>query len=352
MKPVYRRTLFALAIAAMPAMALAEDAFTLQPTDIYAGPSSEYPQIATLPPNTEVGVAGCLSDWSWCDVTFANDRGWVWAGDLGAPYQSGRVAIIEYGSRLRLPVVTFSIDSYWDAHYRSRPFFRERSTWVSRVHVEGSHGGTPPHGGTRVARPEGGPQPAPTARTGEPQHAQPGQAMQRPREETAQRQDEQRSREEAAQKAQTDQRARQEAQRAQPNQPQAQEAAKSARPEAAAKSARPEEAAKSREARPQPEASRTQAEQRAQMNQRPQPGDQSVQAQQPGRNAPQEQAGQREGREAQTAQSEATRAQPERGANAKGPQSEASRGQPERGANAKGPQEERPKEERGEGSQQ
>ena len=80
MKPICRRTLFVLAIAAMPAAALAEDAFTMQQTDIFAGPSSEFPQIASLPPNTEVGVAGCLSDWSWCDVTFANDRGWVWAG--------------------------------------------------------------------------------------------------------------------------------------------------------------------------------------------------------------------------------------------------------------------------------
>jgi uncharacterized protein YraI len=349
MKPVYRVSLFALAVAAMPAMAFAEDAFTLQSTDIYAGPSSEFPQIATLPPSTEVGVAGCLSDWSWCDVTFSNARGWVWAGDLGYPYESRRVAIIEFGPRLRLPVVTFSINAYWDAHYRSRPFYRERNVWVSRVHIEGGHGGTPPHGGTRVARPEGGAQPGATARAGEPQHAQPGQAMQRPREETAQRQGEQRSREAAAQKAQTDQRTRQEAQRAQPNQSQAHNAPSR---EEAAKSARPEEAAKSREARPQPEASRTQPEQRAQMNQRPQPSDQHAQAAQQGRNASQDRAGQREGREAQTAQSEATRAQPDRGANAKGPQNEASRGQPDRGSSAKGPQEERPKEERREGSQQ
>jgi hypothetical protein len=52
MKPICRRTLFVLAIAAMPAAALAEDAFTLQQTDIFAGPSSEFPPIASLPPNT------------------------------------------------------------------------------------------------------------------------------------------------------------------------------------------------------------------------------------------------------------------------------------------------------------
>jgi uncharacterized protein YraI len=336
MKPIYRRTLFALAIAAMPAMALAGDAFTLQPTDIYAGPSSDFPQIAALPPNTEVGVAGCLSDWSWCDVTFANDRGWVWAGDLGYPYNNARVAIIEYGPRLRLPLVTFSINSYWDAHYRSRPFFRERQTWVSRVHLEGGHGGTPPHGGTRVARPEGGVQPGPSAQAGRPQQAQPAQGTQRPREETAQRQADQRSRAAAAQKAQTEQRNRQEAQRGQPNQRQATENAK-----------RPQETAKSREAQAQPEASRATPEQRAQVNQRPQPSDQARGT------PPQGSSGQREGRETQrTAQSEAMHAQPDRGANAKGPQNEPSHAQPDRGANAKGPQEERSKEERREGNQQ
>ena len=194
MSPFCRRTFFLLAIAALPAAAFAEDAFTLQQTDIFAGPSSEFSPIASLPPNTELGVAGCLSDWSWCDVTFANDRGWVWAGDLGYPYQNDRVAIIEYGPRLRLPVVTFSINTYWDAHYRSRPFFRERNVWVSRVHVEGSHGGAPPHGGTRVARPSGGAQPgqAPSGQAAQAQQAQPAQGMQR-RDESAQRQGDQRT---------------------------------------------------------------------------------------------------------------------------------------------------------------
>jgi uncharacterized protein YraI len=284
-----RRTFFVLAIAALPAAAFAEDAFTLQQTDIFAGPSSEFPPIASLPPNTEVGVAGCLSDWSWCDVTFANDRGWVWAGDLGYPYQNDRVAIIEYGPRLRLPVVVFSINTYWDAHYRSRPFFRERDVWVSRVRVEGSHGGAPPHGGTRVARPAagGGGQPgqAPSGQAAQTQQTQPAQGMQR-RDESAQRQGDQRTREEEARK--TEQRSSQQAQRAQPSQAQPTEGT---RPQ--------EDVAKSPQRRA-PEALRTpESEQRTQSS-------------------------------------------------AKGPQERpetAARGEPDRGASAKGPQRERGKEE-------
>ena len=54
-----------LAIAvALPFSASAEQAFTASDVDVFAGPSSEFPPIAHLPPNTAVSVAGCLSDWS------------------------------------------------------------------------------------------------------------------------------------------------------------------------------------------------------------------------------------------------------------------------------------------------
>jgi hypothetical protein len=99
-----------------------------------------------LPPNTRVDIAGCLSDWSWCDVNFADSRGWVYAADLGYPYQNNRVVIIEYGPRLGLPVVAFSLPAYWDAHYRGRPWYRERDVWVTRVHAQVDHGGRAPEG--------------------------------------------------------------------------------------------------------------------------------------------------------------------------------------------------------------
>lgn len=334
MKSIYGRTFFALALAALPAIALAEDAFTMQQTDIYAGPSSDYPQIASLPPNTEVGVAGCLSDWSWCDVRFANDRGWIWAGDLGYPYEGRRVAIIEFGPRLHLPAVTFSINSYWDTHYRSRPFYRERNVYVSRVHVEGGHGGKAPHGGTRVASPSGGATLQGQAQVQDAQqqqrHEQGAQAEQRSREQ-AKAPTEQRSREQA----QTEQqRSREQAQRAQPS-PQANQAT---RPQ--------EDMARSQQ---RPETSRSaQAEQRSEQGTRgmtqaqPQHQAQSQQDQHEARSAAQS----KEGR------GEAMHPQPDRGASANGPQNEASRAQPDRGASAKGPQGERPKEEGKESNQQ
>src|SRR5213078_1805973 len=110
----------------------------------------------------------------WCDVNFADSRGWVYAADLGYPYQNNRVVIIEYGPRLGIPVVAFSLPAGWDAHYRGRPWYRERDVWVNRVHVQVDRGGRPPEG--RPARAaqssQGGPSPSASMTP------QPGQASQ------------------------------------------------------------------------------------------------------------------------------------------------------------------------------
>lgn len=330
MKPIYRRALFVLAIAALPGIAAAEDAFTLHPTDIYAGPDSEYPPIAQLPPNTEVGVAGCLSDWSWCDVRFANDRGWVWAGDLGYPYEGRRVAIVEFGPRLHIPAVTFSINSYWDAHYRSRPFFHERQQWASRVHVEANRGGRPPHGGASVAERGGSSAQAPTAQAPQRERQQAQGTQQRPREEAAKRGEneqraqgmQQRSREQAAQSSEKEQRAQsmpRDQRAAQSEQRQkAQESSRNQNQQAQSRS-REEQQGKAQPA--QPQAARTPPEQHAQQQA--------------------EQRPQQQGRTAQAPEREARA-----NANANTPRGEAERG------NAKGQQREQQKEEPKEGNQQ
>ena len=135
----------------LPLAAAAEEAFTLRDTDVFAGPSSEYPPIGQLPVNADVQLFGCLSDWSWCDVGFGPNRGWIYAGDILVSYDNQRVAIIEYGPRIHLPVVTFSLMAYWDEHYRGRPWYGEREQWASRVHIDANRGAPPPAGHERAA---------------------------------------------------------------------------------------------------------------------------------------------------------------------------------------------------------
>jgi len=185
MRQASSRILFALAVAAIPLSASADNAFTLRDVEVYTGPGSEYPPVATLPPNTGVDIAGCLSDWSWCDINFADSRGWVYAADLGYPYQNNRVVIIEYGPRLGIPVVAFSLPAYWDAHYRGRPWYRERDVWVTRVHAQVDRGGRPPQGRAAVtAQPSPGTAAPPSGQAQPPQRpqaAQPSQSTQAPR---------------------------------------------------------------------------------------------------------------------------------------------------------------------------
>lgn len=123
---------FAALILAAPAVASAQRAFVLDPVEIYAGPGNDYPVVARLAPGVRVNVQGCLADYTWCDVAFGGNRGWVYAGELGYPYQRARVPIVEYGPRLGLPVIEFSLGNYWDSHYRGRSWYRERNDWERR----------------------------------------------------------------------------------------------------------------------------------------------------------------------------------------------------------------------------
>ena len=127
-------------------------AFTNSPVEVFAGPSSEYPLVAQLAPSQSVAVYGCLDGYSWCDVAVPGLRGWAYAGSLSYPYQGNYVPLIGYGAVLGLPIIGFSIGSYWDRYYRGRPWFNDRGRW-----------GPPPGPGWR-----GGPPPGPHGDYGRP----------------------------------------------------------------------------------------------------------------------------------------------------------------------------------------
>lgn len=128
---------FLLLVLAIPAAAVGQTAFTEKPVRLRAGPSREFPVVTVIGPGVPVQVAGCVDDWTWCDVSVGPDRGWAYAGNLAYPYQGRRVAILANGPRIGLPVLTFSIGPYWDSYYRGRPWYGRRSYWIGRP--------TPPH---------------------------------------------------------------------------------------------------------------------------------------------------------------------------------------------------------------
>jgi uncharacterized protein YraI len=116
----------------VPAASPAQTAYTGKTVNLRAGPSREYPLVARLPAGTPVEVNGCVDDWTWCDVSFGFDRGWVYAGNLEYPYQDRRVVILYDGPILGFPIVTFSVGPYWDTYYHARPWYSRRDYWAHR----------------------------------------------------------------------------------------------------------------------------------------------------------------------------------------------------------------------------
>lgn len=94
-----------------------------------AGPDHDYPALRRLASGTQVSVHGCLRDWSWCDVSYRRDRGWVPGRDVAVSYQGRRRSINTIAPYAGIVILSFSFGSYWDNYYRDRTFYRERDRW-------------------------------------------------------------------------------------------------------------------------------------------------------------------------------------------------------------------------------
>lgn len=126
--------LFGLAVV-MPGLAAAADAYLIGAASLRAGPAIDYPRIMVLPAGVPVSVYGCTTGFEWCDVQAGGDRGWVSGQFLQYDYQSQRVLLPEYGARVGIPIVAFVLGTYWDQHYRSRPWYHDRDRWSHRTIV-------------------------------------------------------------------------------------------------------------------------------------------------------------------------------------------------------------------------
>jgi uncharacterized protein YraI len=120
----------ALMALGISAGAQAYEAFVARPAALLAGPSPDYPPVLNFNGGEPVEVYGCLQDYSWCDISFQDYRGWFEADLLAYPYEGQRVPLYEYGYRIGVPVIGFSFDDYWGRYYYNRPFFRERERWA------------------------------------------------------------------------------------------------------------------------------------------------------------------------------------------------------------------------------
>jgi uncharacterized protein YraI len=160
---------FAAAVA-MPAVAAAADAVVTADLNMRAGPSTNFPVVGVIPDNGQVDVHGCVRGYNWCDVTWRDERGWVSASYLEYYYQERYVPLAEYAPTIAVPIIEFSVDTYWDSHYRHRSWYGRRAHWRGvwqHRHRAGVHRDRP---ADRIEHRRAGRQNPPEHRKGAPQH--------------------------------------------------------------------------------------------------------------------------------------------------------------------------------------
>lgn len=106
-------------------------AIAVTDVNLRAGPSTSYPAVNVVGAGERVRVFGCLDTRSWCDVGYSGQRGWMssnYLADAGERRYTGP----RYVERIQAPVISFSVGSYWDNHYRGRSFYSERNRFDDR----------------------------------------------------------------------------------------------------------------------------------------------------------------------------------------------------------------------------
>ena len=148
MQPIKIAVIAGLVLAASaltPAVAASASGYVTANVNERAGPSTSYPAITIIPAASAVTVYGCLSDRSWCDISWGPNRGWMSSLYLQATYRSRRVALPAYIAPLGIPFISFNFGSYWNSHYRSKPFYSQRSRWSGApLSFKGPAPGNPP----------------------------------------------------------------------------------------------------------------------------------------------------------------------------------------------------------------
>jgi uncharacterized protein YraI len=135
----------AMLFIAVPGVALAARGYATNDVDMHAGPGVGYPVVDTIPAGAHVDIHGCLDGDSWCDVSWDQDRGWVAAAYLNYFYNNRYVYLPDYVGEIDVPLVTFSLGTYWNDYYVGRPWYHRRAHWQRYWHHHRPHFVTNPH---------------------------------------------------------------------------------------------------------------------------------------------------------------------------------------------------------------
>lgn len=105
-----RTTTFAAVLAgamALPTAALAETATVVTDLNVRTGPGPTYDIVAVAPGNETVTIHGCNEAMSWCEVSFSNQTGWVFAEYLAYEVDEEPMMVPEAATRVEIPTTTY-----------------------------------------------------------------------------------------------------------------------------------------------------------------------------------------------------------------------------------------------------
>ena len=116
-------------VAPVQAQAPRPNGYPVTNVNLRAGPGTYYPALLVVPSHAPIAILGCLGDYTWCDVFFQGNRGWMRSIYLQGWYSGYYYSLRDYAPRLGYRVVSFDLGPYWDANYRGRPFYADRNRW-------------------------------------------------------------------------------------------------------------------------------------------------------------------------------------------------------------------------------
>lgn len=122
--PLFRGLLLAAALGVPLAASAQQTAYATNQLNLRAGPGPEYPVVGVLAPGAGVVVQGCVAGYQWCDVDAGGPmRGWVYAQYLSYSQSDGAVPFANAAVNIGIPVLAFTLGTYWASHYRDRPWY-------------------------------------------------------------------------------------------------------------------------------------------------------------------------------------------------------------------------------------
>lgn len=113
--------IFLLATMASAPSLAAELATTSTSVNMREGPGTNYAVLTTVPAGASVTVYSCNSGYSWCDIDYAGQRGYV-----AGKYLNYAARGAYYGRALPAIGLTLGLPLFWDSYPVYRPIYRPR----------------------------------------------------------------------------------------------------------------------------------------------------------------------------------------------------------------------------------